>query len=183
MEKIYKTTKKELKKIILKYSIDKNGNKVTKYKLSKNKKFLKELGIELNNIPVSTIQSWYTRLVDIEPYGIINDKFIFEYHKKITKLIKYNTNYLTWTKSKVINNISLKEKIKININWDEKKKYMALLKLNDSKFDIQKFKNLNIQDLKFLVDINIPIELQAKYEEEIENMLENGNTDIVEYIV
>ena len=77
----------------------------------------------------------------------------------------------------------MKEKIKINIDWDEKKKYMALLKLNDSKFDIQKFKNLNVQDLKFLVDINISTELQAKYEKEIETMLENGNTDIVEYII
>ena len=58
MDKIYTVSNKELKKILLDYSVDSKGNKVTKFKLCKNKEFLERIGCKKDKISQNTIQCW-----------------------------------------------------------------------------------------------------------------------------
>lgn len=178
--KVYGVSRKDLKKIILNFSVDENGKKVTKFELCKNKDFLKAIKCRKNEISFNTIQSWYRRLAEVEPYGVITDKFLFEYHQKVTKRIDKNKNYYDWTMKKLNRKGKIEYEIKSKINWNENKKLLAMLKMNDDNFDIEKYRNISLKDLRFLVKINISDEKFIELEKKVENMIIQGDETVVD---
>lgn len=186
MERLYSVNGKELKKILLDYSIDSKGNKVTKFKLCKNKEFLEKIGCKKDKISQNTIQSWYKRLENFEPKGEMTDEFIFNYHQNVTKRIPAQISYFGWTKDKKninINETQLSKKVKASIGWGDRKKHFAMLKMNDSNFDIEKYQYVSDSDLKFLVDMFIDSRKYKKLEQILENMIKKGDEKIVDYIL
>lgn len=182
--KIYNVDRKTLKNKLLNYSVNEKGEKVTKFSLCKNVEFLKSIGCKCKSISPNTIQSWYKRLSNFEPIGEMTDKFIYDYHKNITNRIPKKLSYIDWTKDK--KNLSpenlMTEKIKDKIDWNDRKKYLAMLKLNDNDFDIEKYSHLNEIDLKFMVDMFIERDKQLKFENKLEKMISNGDENIVDYL-
>lgn len=182
--RIYNVDKKTLKNKLLNYSVNEKGEKVTKFSLCKNIEFLKSIGCNSKYISPNTIQSWYKRLSKFEPVGEMTDKFIYDYHRNITNRIPKKLSYIDWTKDK--KNLSIEnlmvERIKEKIDWNNKKKYLAMLKLNDNDFNIEKYSNLNENDLKFMVDMFIEKDSQLKFESELKKMISNGNENIVDYL-
>ena len=114
----------------------------------------------------------------------MSDKFIYDYHRNVTKRISKKISYIDWTKDK--KNLSTEnvmiEKIKNKIDWNDKKKYLAMLKLNDNDFNIEKYSNLNESDLKFMIDMFIEKDNQLKFENKLEKMISNGDENIVDYL-
>lgn len=182
--RIYSVDRKTLKNILLNYSVNEKGEKVTKFSLCKNTEFLKSIGCNSKCISPNTIQSWYKRLSDFEPIGEMTDKFIYDYHRNVTNRISKKLSYVDWTKDK--KNLSVEnlmvERIKDKIEWNDKKKYLAMLKLNDNDFNIEKYSHLNENDLKFMVDMFIGKNRQSKLENSIEKMISNGDENIVDYL-
>ncbi len=114
----------------------------------------------------------------------MTDKFIYDYHKNVTKRISRKINYIDWTKDK--KNLSFEklmiEKIKDKIDWNDRKKYLAMLKLNDNDFNIERYTHLNENDLKFMVDMFIEKDNQLEFENKLEKMISNGDENIVDYL-
>lgn len=184
--RVFRVNKQELKRILLDFSVDGKGRKVTKFNLCKNREFLDKIGCNREKISFNSIQSWYKRLENFEPVGEMTDKFIFEYHRNITKRIPLDTSYYNWTKDKTnIKSVEseLSIKMKESINWNERKKHFAMLKMNDINFDISKYSNLSDRDLKFLVSMYINTDKYNFFEKELEDMIKRGDENIVEYLV
>ena len=181
--KVYGVTRKDLKKIILDFSVNKNGKKVTKFELCKNKDFLKAIKCRKDEISFNTIQSWYKRLTNIDPYGEITDKFLFDYHQKVTKRIDKNKNYYDWTMRKLNKDDRVEYDIKSKINWNENKKLLAMLKMNNNNFDIEKYRNISLKDLRFLVKINITDEKFDEIERKLEEMIKQGVEMVVDLVL
>lgn len=182
--RIYNVDRKTLKNKLLNYSVNKKGEKVTKFLLCKNIEFLKSIGCNSKYISPNTIQSWYKRLSKFEPIGEMTDKFIYDYHKNVTKRISKKISYIDWTKDKknLYSENLITEKIKDKINWNDKKKYLAMLKLNNNNFNIEKYSHLNESDLKFMIDMFIEKNNQLKFENKLEKMISNGDENIVDYL-
>ncbi len=182
--RVYSVDRKTLKSILLNYSVNEKGEKVTKFSLCKDTEFLKSIGCNSKCISPNTIQSWYKRLSNFEPVGEMTDKFIYDYHRNITNRIPKKLSYVDWTKDK--KNLSVEnlmvEKIKDKIEWNDKKKYLAMLKLNDNDFNIEKYSHLSENDLKFMVDMFIDKNRQLKLENSIEKMISDGDENIVDYL-
>ena len=184
--RLFRVGKQELKKILLDFSVDMKGRKVTKFNLCRNREFLDKIGCNREKISFNSIQSWYKRLENFEPVGEMTDKFIFEYHRNITKRIPLDTSYYNWTKDKTnIKSVEseLSIKMKESIGWNERKKHFAILKMNDTNFDISRYLNLSDRDLKFLVNMYINTDKYNLFEKELEDMIERGDENIVEYLV
>lgn len=182
--RIYNVDRKTLKNKLLNYSVNEKGEKVTKFSLCKNIEFLKSIGCNSKYISPNTIQSWYKRLSKFEPIGEMTDKFIYDYHKNVTKRISKKISYIDWTKDKknLYSENLITEKIKDKINWNDKKKYLAMLKLNNNNFNIEKYSHLNESDLKFMIDMFIEKNNQLKFENKLEKMISNGDENIVDYL-
>lgn len=178
--KVYGVSRKDLKRIILDFSVDDTGKKVTKFELCRNKDFLKAIKCRKDEISFNTIQSWYKRLANVEPYGEMTDKFLFEYHQKVTKRIDKNKNYYDWTMRKLNKEGRIEYKIKSKIKWSENKKLLAMLKMNNDSFDIEKYRNISLKDLKFLVKINITDEKFTEIEQKLEDMIKQGDETVVD---
>ena len=186
MDKIYTVSNKELKKILLDYSIDRKGNKVTKFKLCRNKEFLEKIGCKKDKISRNTIQSWYKRLESYEPEGEMTDEFIFNYHQKVTKKIPVQISYCGWTKDKKninANETQLSKGVKASIGWSDRKKHFAMLKLNDKDFNIETYQYISDIDLKFLIDMFIDDKKYKEFENQLEQMIRNGDEKIVDLIL
>lgn len=186
MDKIYTVNNKELKKILLDYSVDSKGNKITKFKLCRNKEFLEKIGCKKDKISQNTIQSWYKRLENYDPVGEMIDEFIFNYHQNVTKKIPIQISYYGWTKDKKninINETQLSKKVKASIGWSDRKKHFAMLKLNDKDFNIETYQYISDTDLKFLVDMFIDKRKYSKLESQLEIMIRNGDEKIVDLIL
>ena len=186
MERVYTVSNKKLKQILLDYSVDNKGNKVTKFKLCRNKEFLEKIGCKKDKISRNTIQSWYKRLESYEPEGEMTDEFIFNYHQKVTKKIPAQISYYGWTKDKKninANETQLSKNVKASIGWGERKKHFAMLKLNDNNFNIEAYQYISDTDLKFLIDMFIDEKKYKEFENQLEQMIRNGNEEIVDLIL
>jgi hypothetical protein len=184
--RLFRVGKQELKKILLDFSVDMKGRKVTKFNLCRNREFLDKIGCNREKISFNSIQSWYKRLENFEPVGEMTDKFIFEYHRNVTKRIPLDMSYYNWTKDKAnIKSVEseLSIKMKESIGWNERKKHFAILKMNDTNFDISRYLNLSDRDLKFLVNMYIDTDKYNLFEKKLEDMIERGDENIVEYLV
>lgn len=183
--KVYGVSRKELKKILLDFSVDDKGNKVTKFVLCKNKKFLKAIKSNKSEISFNTVQCWYKRLARFEPIGVMNDKFIFDYHKNITRRIGKDVSYYEWTKKnlKMNKNDRREYDIKAILGWNENKRLLALLKLNSSNFDIEKYKDLSLKDLKFMVDMYISKDEIRNLENKLDELVNTGDESVVDLVV
>lgn len=181
--KVFDVPRETLKKLLLDFSVDNNGNKVTKFKLCKDEKFLKAIKCRKDKISFNTIQCWYKRLANIEPLGVMTDKFIFDYHKNVTKRIGSDVNYYDWTTKKLNKEDRQEYDIKALLGWDENKRLLALLKLNNPSFNTNKYKDLNLKDLKFIVNMYISENEIEKLEEKLENMVKSGDESVVDLIV
>lgn len=181
--KVFDVSKETLKKMLLDFSVDDNGNKVTKFKLCKDEKFLKAIKCRKDKISFNTIQCWYKRLANIEPLGVMTDKFIFDYHKNVTKRIGSDVNYYDWTTKKLNKKDRQEYDIKAVLGWDENKRLLALLKLNNSNFNTNKYKDLSLKDLKFIVNMYISENEIEKLEEKLENMVKSGDESVVDLII
>ena len=181
--KVFDVSRETLKKLLLDFSIDDNGNKVTKFKLCKDEKFLKAIKCRKDKISFNTIQCWYKRLANIEPLGVMTDRFIFDYHKNITKRIGSDVNYYDWTSKKLNKEGRQEYDIKAVLGWDENKRLLALLKLNNPNFNTNKYKDLSLKDLKFIVNMYISENEIEKLEEKLENMVKSGDESVVDLIV
>ena len=181
--KVFDVSKETLKKMLLDFSVDDNGNKVTKFKLCKDEKFLKAIKCRKDKISFNTVQCWYKRLANVEPLGVMTDKFIFDYHKNVTKRIGSDVNYYDWTTKKLNKEDRQEYDIKALLGWDENKRLLALLKLNNSNFNTNKYKDLSLKDLKFIVNMYISENEIEKLEEKLENMVKSGEESVVDLIV
>lgn len=181
--KIFDVSKETLKKILLDFSVDDNGNKVTKFKLCKDENFLKAIKCRKDKISFNTVQCWYKRLANIEPLGVMTDKFIFDYHKNVTKRIGSDVNYYDWTAKKLNKEDRQEYDIKAVLGWDENKRLLALLKLNNPNFNTNKYKDLSLKDLKFIVNMYISENEIEKLEEKLESMVKSGDESVVDLIV
>lgn len=181
--KVFDVSKETLKKMLLDFSVDDNGNKVTKFKLCKDEKFLKAIKCRKDKISFNTVQCWYKRLANVEPLGVMTDKFIFDYHKNVTKRIGSDVNYYDWTAKKLNKEDRQEYDIKALLGWDENKRLLALLKLNNSNFNTNKYKDLSLKDLKFIVNMYISENEIEKLEEKLENMVKSGDESVVDLIV
>lgn len=181
--KVFDVPRETLKKLLLDFSVDDDGNKVTKFKLCKDEKFLKAIKCRKDKISFNTVQCWYKRLANIEPLGVMTDKFIFDYHKNVTKRIGSNVNYYDWTTKKLNKEGRQEYDIKALLGWDENKRLLALLKLNNPNFNANKYKDLSLKDLKFIVNMYISENEIEKLEEKLENMVKSGDESVVDLIV
>ena len=184
--RLFRVGKQELKKILLDFSVDMKGRKVTKFNLCRNREFLDKIGCNKEKISFNSIQSWYKRLENFEPLGEMTDKFIFEYHRNVTKRIPLDMSYYNWTKDKAnIKSVEseLSIKMKESIGWNERKKHFAILKMNDTNFDISRYLNLSDRDLKFLVNMYIDTDKYKLFEKKLEDMIKLGDENIVDYLV
>lgn len=181
--KVFDVSRETLKKLLLDFSIDDNGNKVTKFKLCKDEKFLKAIKCRKDKISFNTVQCWYKRLANIEPLGVMTDKFIFDYHKNVTKRIGSDVNYYDWTAKKLNKEDRQEYDIKAVLGWDENKRLLALLKLNNPNFNTNKYKDLSLKDLKFIVNMYISKSEINRLEEKLESMVKNGDESVVDLIV
>lgn len=93
-------SKRELKKELLDRLVDEDGNKVTKEELSKDKDFLKAIKFNGTSMSTGTISNYCKILADIEPVGVIDEKFLYEYHQNITNRIDSYTNFKDFSKNK-----------------------------------------------------------------------------------
>ena len=181
--KVFDVPRETLKKLLLDFSIDDDGNKVTKFKLCKDEKFLKAIKCRKDKISFNTVQCWYKRLANVEPLGVMTDKFIFDYHKNVTKRIGSDVNYYDWTAKKLNKEGRQEYDIKAVLGWDENKRLLALLKLNNPNFNTNKYKDLSLKDLKFIVNMYISENEIEKLEEKLENMVKSGDESVVDLIV
>lgn len=181
--KVFDVPRETLKKLLLDFSIDDDGNKVTKFKLCKDEKFLKAIKCRKDKISFNTVQCWYKRLANVEPLGVMTDKFIFDYHKNVTKRIGSDVNYYDWTTKKLNKEDRQEYDIKALLGWDENKRLLALLKLNNPNFNTNKYKDLSLKDLKFIVNMYISENEIEKLEENLENMVKSGDESVVDLIV
>lgn len=181
--KVFDVSRETLKKLLLDFSIDDNGNKITKFKLCKDEKFLKAIKCRKDKISFNTVQCWYKRLANVEPLGVMTDKFIFDYHKNVTKRIGSDVNYYDWTAKKLNKEGRQEYDIKAVLGWDENKRLLALLKLNNSNFNTNKYKDLNLKDLKFIVNMYISKSEINRLEEKLESMVKNGDESVVDLIL
>lgn len=184
--RLFRVGKQELKKILLDFSVDMKGRKVTKFNLCRNREFLDKIGCNKEKISFNSIQSWYKRLENFEPLGEMTDKFIFEYHRNVTKRIPLDMSYYNWTKDKAnIKSVEseLSIKMKESIGWNERKKHFAILKMNDTNFDISRYLNLSDRDLKFLVNMYIDTDKYKLFEKKLEDMIKLGDENIVDYLI
>ena len=74
-------------------------------------------------------------------------------------------------------------KIKSKIKWNENKKLLAMLKMNNDSFDIEKYKNISLKDLRFLVKINITDKKFIEIEKKLEDMIKQGDEMVVDLIL
>lgn len=181
--KVFDVPRETLKKLLLDFSIDDDGNKVTKFKLCKDEKFLKAIKCRKDKISFNTVQCWYKRLANVEPLGVMTDKFIFDYHKNVTKRIGSDVNYYDWTTKKLNKEDRQEYDIKAVLGWDENKRLLALLKLNNPNFNTNKYKDLSLKDLKFIVNMYISENEIEKLEEKLENMVKSGDESVVDLIL
>ena len=93
-------SKKELKYELINRLVDENGNKVSKGELSKDKNFLKAIKFNGNSMSTGTISNYCKILCDIEPLGIIDEKFLYDYHQNETNRIDINTTFSSFSKNK-----------------------------------------------------------------------------------
>ena len=100
-EKKIFATKKELKLALINFFVDESGRKVSKYKLRKDKEFLRAIKYKGVLLSSGTISNYCKSLENIEPVGIINEQFLFDYHKNITKRISQETTFEQFIKNKL----------------------------------------------------------------------------------
>ena len=100
-EKKIFATKKELKLALINFFVDESGRKVSKYKLRKDKEFLRAIKYKGVLLSSGTISNYCKSLENIEPVGIINEQFLFDYHKNITKRISQETTFEQFSKNKL----------------------------------------------------------------------------------
>lgn len=181
--KSYRCSKEKLKKELIEHFIDKKGNKVSKRDLCKDKEFLKSINCDRAKLSSSTISSWCERLINTEPYGIVSEEFLFNYHQKVTKKIPKDKKFSEWSRVKSINKNIVKEKIERIIDWNNKQMYLAMLKMNDIEFEIEKYKGLKDSDLLFMVEMYYSEEDFNKTKQMLNLMVENGDLKILDYIL
>lgn len=181
--KVFNVPRETLKKLLLDFSVDDNGNKVTKFKLCKDENFLKTIKSTKDKISFNTVQCWYKRLANVEPLGIMTDRFIFDYHKNVTKRIGSDVNYYDWTSKKLNKEGRQEYDIKAVLGWTENKRLLALLKLNNPNFNINKYKDLSLKDLKFIVNMYISEKEFNRLEEKLEGMVKSGDESVVDLIL
>ncbi len=99
-KKKIKCTNSKLKKEIINRLVDDEGKKVSKNILSGDKEFLKAIQCDSLKLSSGTISNYCRLLENIEPKGIVNEEFLFEYHKNITGKIDQNTTFLEFSKNK-----------------------------------------------------------------------------------
>lgn len=122
---IFKVSLPKLKQILINSLVDENGNKVPKRVLAEDRKFLRSIGCRKNKIWDSNISTWCKKLEDIEPYGIIDNKFLYNYHINITKRIDKNISYYQWDNYR--RNGLAKDVFKI-LDIDNRKIHLFMLK-------------------------------------------------------
>lgn len=181
--KVFNVPRETLKKLLLDFSVDDNGNKVTKFKLCKDENFLKAIKSTKDKISFNTVQCWYKRLANVEPLGIMTDRFIFDYHKNVTKRIGSDVNYYDWTSKKLNKEGRQEYDIKAVLGWTENKRLLALLKLNNPNFNTNKYKDLSLKDLKFIVNMYISEKEFNRLEKKLEGMVKSGDESVVDLIL
>ena len=87
-------SKRELKKELLDRLVDEDGNKVTKEELSKDKDFLKAIKFNGTSMSTGTISNYCKILADIEPVGVIDEKFLSFCSNKNKLIFLYSLNLL-----------------------------------------------------------------------------------------
>lgn len=188
---LYNCTKEHLKKMLIFYSVDAKGKKVSKNKLSKNWRFIKSINYTDKKIVKDNIQNWYYRLENIHPYGVINDRFLFEYHKKVTKKIKKNKTFEEW-KNENKNILPTKkedklysrvEKLKRQIGWDDRVLYLSILSFAIKDLDKKQYSKVSVEDLKELIDIYFSYEEFIEKVEYFDELILNGDEKLVEYLL
>lgn len=122
---IFKVSLPKLKQILINSLVDENGNKVPKRVLAEDRKFLRSIGCRKNKIWDSNISTWCKKLEDVEPYGIIDNKFLYNYHINITKRIDKNISYYQWDNYR--RNGLAKDVFKI-LDIDNRKIHLFMLK-------------------------------------------------------
>ena len=58
-----------------------------------------------------------------------------------------------------------------------------MLKLNDNNFNIEAYQYISDIDLKFLIDMFIDEKKYKEFENQLEQMIRNGNEEIVDLIL
>ena len=122
---IFKISLPKLKQILINSLVDEDGNKVPKRVLAEDRKFLRSIGCRKNKIWDSNISTWCKKLENIEPYGIIDNKFLYNYHINITKRIDKNISYYQWDNYR--RNGLAKDVFKI-LDIDNRKIHLFMLK-------------------------------------------------------
>ena len=181
--KVYGVTRQELKILLLDFSVNSEGKKVTKFELCKDKEFLKAIKSRKDEISLNTVQCWYKRLAKFEPLGIMTDKFIFDYHKNITERIGKDVSYYDWTTKKLNKEDRQEYDVKAVLGWNENKRLLALLKLNNPNFKIEKYSGLKLKDLRFMVNMYIPRNKMSELENKLNEMIKTGDESIVDLVL
>lgn len=181
--KKFKIPLQELKYKILDFFVDKNGNKVLRKDIVKDKNFKRAIGmLPTTELSENTFQSWCRRLYKYEPVGYIKNELIYKYHTEVTGRIDKNIPFEEW-KSSIIDIVYFSNEIKKVIGWDDRKRVLAILKYNDNNFDIELYKNTKLEDLQFILDMKLSKREQDEIEKVLNEMIVNGDLKLVDYLV
>ena len=99
-EKKIKCSKLQLKYEMINRMVDSEGRKVSKDTLKQDIDFLKAIECDGKKLSSGTISNYCKLLEDIEPKGIINEEFLYEYHKYITGKIPEDVDFISFSKNK-----------------------------------------------------------------------------------
>lgn len=186
-KKSYNVSKQELKKILLDFLVDGRGQKLTKNKLCKNRKFLKKIKWSKKTMLPSTISNWCRRLNNIEPLGEITEEFLFDYHKQVTGKIGKNVKFSDFCKP--LHNKMIQGKNYVNkemykqFNIDERKILMILLKIQLPDIQEEDYDKIGTKDLKELVKLYYLTEEEYyKKLSEVKNWIFTGDKNLLNYL-
>ena len=99
-EKKIKCSRSKLKHELINRLVDSEGRKVSKYSLKKDKEFLKAIEFDGKTLSSGTISNYCRILENVEPKGIINEEFLYEYHKHVTGRIPEEIDFIEFSKNK-----------------------------------------------------------------------------------
>lgn len=138
-------SKKELKYELINRLVDSNGRKISKGELAKDKEFLKAIKFNGNKMSTGTISNYCKILKDVEPLGIIDEKFLYDYHQNITNRIDKFTDFNNFSKNKKSGGKGFKSDREILI---------SIIKGEMEGFNLNSFKgedNLYIRDFLLII--------------------------------